>query len=156
MLIFPLNTLWKETLETLEGNFKKLYIINLRNKFFFTQSKVTYLLNVSVFKGLLQSLTHCVKSVRIRSYSGPHYPTFRLNTERYEVSLRINSECGKIRTRITPNTDTFCAVYYIVLNIFQGEARESQAGFMTIKNKSSSILITTTWSQKAQKKNKHF
>ena len=28
----------------------------------------------------------------------------------YEVSLRIQSECGKIRTRITPNTDTFHTV----------------------------------------------
>ena len=32
---------------------------------------------------------HCVKSVRIRSYSGPYFPAFRLNTERYSVSLRI-------------------------------------------------------------------
>ena len=31
----------------------------------------------------------------------------RIRTE-YSVSLRIKSECGKIRTRITPNTDTFC------------------------------------------------
>ena len=30
-----------------------------------------------------------------------------LNTERYPVSLRIQSECEKMRTRITPNTDTF-------------------------------------------------
>ena len=30
--------------------------------------------------------------------------------ERYSVSLRIQSECGKIRTRITPNTDDFHAV----------------------------------------------
>ena len=30
--------------------------------------------------------------------------------ERYAVSLRIQSECGKIRTRITPNTDSFNAV----------------------------------------------
>ena len=51
-----------------------------------------------------------VKSVRIRSYSGPYFPTFGLNTERYGVSLRIQSEWGKIRTRITPNTDTFYAV----------------------------------------------
>ena len=28
---------------------------------------------------------HCVKSVPIRSYSGPHFPAFGLNTERYEV-----------------------------------------------------------------------
>ena len=30
---------------------------------------------------------------------------------RYFVSLRIQSECGKIRTRKTPNTDTFQAVF---------------------------------------------
>ena len=49
---------------------------------------------------------YCVKSGRIRSYSAPHFPTFGLNTERYGVFLRIQSECGKIQTRITPNTDT--------------------------------------------------
>ena len=31
--------------------------------------------------------------------SGPYFPAFGLNTERYFVSLRIQSECGKIRTR---------------------------------------------------------
>ena len=52
----------------------------------------------------------CVKIVRIWSYSGPHFPAFGLNTKRYSVSLRIQSECRKIRTRVTPNTDTFHAV----------------------------------------------
>ena len=55
---------------------------------------------------------HCVKSIRIRNYSGPHFPAFGLNTERYGVSLRIQSECGNMRTRITPNTDTFYAVIF--------------------------------------------
>ena len=54
---------------------------------------------------------HSVKIVRIWRYSGMHFPTFGLNTERYRVSLRIQSECGKMRTRITPNTDAFHAVY---------------------------------------------
>ena len=40
---------------------------------------------------------HCVKSVRIRSYSGPH-------------SSRIFPHSDWIRTRITSNTDTFYAV----------------------------------------------
>ena len=53
---------------------------------------------------------HCVKSVRIGSYSGSYFPTFGLNTERYGVSLRIQSECEKIRTRITPDKDTFHVV----------------------------------------------
>ena len=55
---------------------------------------------------------HYVKIFRIRSYFGPHFPAFGLNTERYGVSLRIQSESGKMRTRITPNTDTFHAVYH--------------------------------------------
>ena len=55
---------------------------------------------------------HCVRNVRTRSYSGPHFPAFELNTERCSVSLRIQLECGKIRTRITPDTDTFHAVYF--------------------------------------------
>ena len=34
-----------------------------------------------------------------QSYSGPYFPILRLNWERYSLSLRIQSECGKIRTR---------------------------------------------------------
>ena len=52
-------------------------------------------------------LTHFVKGVRIRSFSGTYFPSFRLNTERYSVYIRIKSECGKIRTRKTPNRNTF-------------------------------------------------
>ena len=51
-----------------------------------------------------------MKSVRILSCSGLHFLAFGLNTERYGVSLRIQSERGKMRTRITPNTDTVYAV----------------------------------------------
>ena len=58
----------------------------------------------------LMSKSHCVKSVRIPSFSGSYFPAFALNMERYSVSLHIHSECGKIRTRKTPNTDTFHAV----------------------------------------------
>ena len=47
-------------------------------------------------------------------FSGPHFPGFRLNTERYGVSLRIQSECGKIRTRYPPNMDTFHEVLVTV------------------------------------------
>ena len=54
---------------------------------------------------------HYVKSVRICIYSGPHFSAFGLNMERYEVSLCIQSECGKMHTRITPNADTFYTVY---------------------------------------------
>ena len=55
-------------------------------------------------------ISHCVKIVHIPSFSGPYFPASGINTERYGVSLRIQSESGKIRTRKTPNTDNFHGV----------------------------------------------
>ena len=54
--------------------------------------------------------SHCIKGVRIRSFSGWYSPAFGLNMEVYSVNLCIQSECGKIRSRKTPNTDTFHAL----------------------------------------------
>ena len=48
-----------------------------------------------------------VKSVRIRSFSGPYFPALGLNTEGYSVSLHIQVKCAKTRTKKTPNMDTF-------------------------------------------------
>ena len=52
----------------------------------------------------------CVKRVRIWRSSGPYFPAFGLNTERNDVSVRIQSECRKTWTKKTPNTNTFHAV----------------------------------------------
>ena len=49
----------------------------------------------------LVGTSYYVKGVHIRSYCGPHFSAFGLNTERYPVSLRIQFECRKMRTRIT-------------------------------------------------------
>ena len=48
--------------------------------------------------------TYTAWSVGIWRFSGPYFPAFRHNTERYRVSIRIQSKCGKMRTRKTPNT----------------------------------------------------
>ena len=53
---------------------------------------------------------HCLKSVRIRRFSGPHFPA---------VFLRIQSKCGKMRARATPNTDTFYAVLVFLEEIWK-------------------------------------
>ena len=55
--------------------------------------------------GLFHLYCHCVKSIRIRNFSGPYFSAFR-----YSVSLRIQSKCGKIRTRKTAKMDTFHSV----------------------------------------------
>ena len=43
-------------------------------------------------------MQHCVKSIQIRSYFWSVFSRIR-NEYGYFVSLRIQSECGKIRTR---------------------------------------------------------
>ena len=40
-----------------------------------------------------------------------YFLAFGLNTEIYEVNFHIQSECWKIPTRKTPNTNTFDAVF---------------------------------------------
>ena len=64
--------------------------------------------------------THCIKSSRVRSYSGPHFSRIFphsdwirriLRISPYSVRMRENA--GKMGTRITPNKDTFYAVTII-------------------------------------------
>ena len=59
-----------------------------------------------VNQGFLKN-ENSVKTARIQSFTGSYSSIFRLNTERYGVSFRTHSECGKIWNRETPNTDTF-------------------------------------------------
>ena len=55
----------------------------------------------------------------------PYFHAFELNTERCGVSLRIHCECGKMRNRKNPSTDTFHAVNstftqrHVIIAIFQ-------------------------------------
>ena len=41
------------------------------------------------------------KYLEFRSFSGPYFPIFRMNTEIYSANLCIQFKCGKIRTRKT-------------------------------------------------------
>ena len=78
---------------------------------------------------------HYVKSTNIWRISGPYFPAFRLNMERCGVSLRIQSKCGRIRTRKTPNTDTFhavCCVSYLPISV--------NFPFYTAENKTKKLL----------------
>ena len=65
----------------------------------------------TVFQLLVHKSWHCMKSVRIWSFPGPYFFAFGLNTKTYGVFFRILSECRKLRTSQTPNTDTFHAVW---------------------------------------------
>ena len=78
---------------------------------------LAYVSVISILQTGNVKVHYCVKSVRIRSYSGHNFHAFGLNTERYSVSLCIQSKCGKIQTRITPNTDTFYSVHGCCIDV---------------------------------------
>ena len=73
-----------------------IFYVFLSESFNF-EIKNTKINTVGVAK--LARVIYCMKSVRIG-----------LNTERRGLSLCLQSKCGKIRSRKTPNTDTFHAV----------------------------------------------
>ena len=67
-----------------------------------------------------------------------YFPAFGLITESYEVSLRVQSKCGKTRTRNIPNTNIFhavhftykvhvCEIYHIFLNKLPGRLFQNWA-----------------------------
>ena len=62
--------------------------------------------------------SHCIKSVRSQSYSGLLHSDWIRRYRIEFVSLRIQSECWKIRTRKTTNTDTFHAVSALIISPF--------------------------------------
>ena len=96
----------------------EIYSVNVRIRFEYRKirtrknSEFGHFLRSVHFSNFKQ-LFHCVKSVCIRNFSGPHFSAFGLNTDIYSVNLRIQSECGKMRTRKTPNTDTFYAKFIL-------------------------------------------
>ena len=72
-------------------------------------------------------------------YSGPYFPAFGQNMERYEVSLRIQTKCWKIRTTITPNADKF---YAVVINPFQSNILFGSLKFSDILNGNKTGTLT--------------
>ena len=76
---------------------------------FFERLTISNYLATSLCKNSGNKLAylHCVKTVHIWSFSGPCFPACEMNRERYSISLNIQSECRKKRTRKTLNKDTF-------------------------------------------------
>ena len=67
-------------------------------------------------------LCHRVKIVRIQSFSGQYFCALRLNAEFFEVNLGIQSECRKLWTRKTPNTDTYVVCFTDLLQCIVNHA----------------------------------
>ena len=65
-------------------------------------------------------IQHCIKSARIRCFSGPHFPAFGLNTEICSVNPHIQSKCGKMWNRKNPNKDNFMQCLFPAGTFFSG------------------------------------
>ena len=70
------------------GIYIYIYILYYIILFYFRATKIALL--ETNWKNCIQPI-HFVKSVRIRRYSGPHFPIFRLDTERYRVDADHNN-----------------------------------------------------------------
>ena len=66
------------------------------------------MIDILYLNGLYQSIPYSLHE------KCPYFPTFALNMERYRVTLLIQSEFEKIRTRKTSTTDTFRALISLV------------------------------------------
>ena len=56
--------------------------------------------------------------------SGPYFPAFGLNTQVYQVNIRIQSKCRKIWTRKSPDSDIFRTVKKLKINQNVFKARQ--------------------------------
>ena len=98
------------------------FVIQLSSSYFdWTKQVIRFRFNfmLSNFMIIISSSFHCLKNVHYQSFSGPHFPVFGLNTETYPLNLRIQSECRKMRTRISPNTNTFYKVFSYFVSLYK-------------------------------------
>ena len=76
-------------------------------KFVFEMFKVQVIIAPEVMRDIFQTEVSLIvsdistvwKVSKYGVFSDPYFPAFGLNTERYSVTLGIQSECGKIWTR---------------------------------------------------------
>ena len=60
---------------------------------------------------------HCVKSFQIWSLSGPHFPTFRLNAERYSYLPEFSPNAEKYGPEKLRIRTIFQGVMYFEVNV---------------------------------------
>ena len=95
---------------------RKISEKNLHERFLprIFQSSPEFILLEMMLKGLF----NYVKSLLIRSFSGPYFSHSDRIRRNVEYLYRTQSRFGKIRTRKNPITDTFHAVFSALSNIY--------------------------------------
>ena len=97
----------KQSDEIISQNQKKAEIFNAFFTSVFAKESATTPEFKTPSESNISCVSHCVKSLNIRSFSGPYFPAFVLNTERYSVSFRLgenrnqkNSKYGQFLGRV--------------------------------------------------------
>ena len=125
-VLFDLRVLYPNTCRYLNKSLQPCHVINESEK------KRAY--NERVLQ-IDHATFDFVKGVRIHSYSGAYFLALGPNTYIYSISLRIQLECGKMRTRITPNTDTFYAVFTpLVFSIYGSLGKECHKFYFRVSD----------------------
>ena len=102
---FLLNR-YKRAQRSLINNTQKKAFVKYCNASFYINSPILQfkLRKSCVLLSLLLFFFHLLhETCPYSEFSGSYYPAFGPNTEIYSVLLRIQSKCGKIRTRKTPS-----------------------------------------------------
>ena len=83
--------------------------LSLRFKYYFLRKLKEQLKNLPKSFWYISGI-FAWKGPKYRVFSGLYFPAFGLNMDRYSVSLRIQSNCAKVRAKKPPYLDTFHAV----------------------------------------------
>ena len=92
-----------------KSEIRRWFLTNHSNKEYFIGISQRHTCKIQCYFLYFADLTETVENNKLKAttawkvskygvFSGPYFPAFGLNTERYFVSLRIQSEWGKIRT----------------------------------------------------------
>ena len=132
------------------GRLKTLYSVNIRIQsecWKIRTKKNSVLGHFSRSLYFVNEINHCLISARFWSFSGLYFPAVRLNTglntKIYSVNLRIQSECGKIGTRESPNMDTFYTVNVCLLKQFWGICYKHE--WMKLYRRYKNMTINQLW-----------
>ena len=101
----------------LDGPMANSLFYSFKKKWLLNKNLVLILLLNPKLSGKFQRFNHCVKSVRIRSYSGLHFPEFGLNLDLVQMRENAdqnNSEYGHfLRGGFVKYKPTFDLVIFI-------------------------------------------
>ena len=110
--------------------------------FTFRPNKSCVYLNIEPINPVFLKTYHCVKSVRIRSYSGLHFSRIFPHSDWIQriqcispYSVRMWENVGKIQTEISPNTESFQAVYTTGFDYIITAFADQNGGLLEIEDK---------------------